>query len=392
MLFKRISYKIALQFMGFVFLLLLVNGALFLVADFSNARRQTNARLLRTAHLMIDQSEVDMRNLAATLPPPMRDRVRIVDAQSRVIYGGGLFDDVPAPSIYEGLSDITIENEQYSVLTMPIMRGVTRLGSLQVVDVQHVQVGELPLRAFIYLLLSVAISILTFLVGLLFARHSLKPAEHMMERLEQFTQDASHELRTPLAALSSSLDLALKNKKYREGIESAKEDLREVSGLVERLLELARLDKFLLSAHTVDFSGLIEECVGRYRSLAAEKHVRVVADIRSGIVVKGDAGLLKQVLGNVLSNAIKFSKPEGGEIRVRLDGEGLSVADTGIGIPQESLPHIFNRFYQAESSRANDGFGLGLALVKRIVELHGWSITVESTVAKGTMFTVKLRK
>jgi signal transduction histidine kinase len=106
------------------------------------------------------------------------------------------------------------------------------------------------------------------------------------------------------------------------------------------------------------------------------------------ITAKGDPALLRQVLTNLISNAIKFSKPEGGTVTVRLTKKALSIQDTGIGIAQESLVHIFDRFYQAENSRTNDGYGLGLALVKRIIDLHRWTISAKSTLDKGTTFVI----
>jgi signal transduction histidine kinase len=118
--------------------------------------------------------------------------------------------------------------------------------------------------------------------------------------------------------------------------------------------------------------------------------VTIESIVAPEISVQGDAALLKQVLSNLLGNAIKFSKSEGGTITVRLTKKELSIADTGIGIRTEALPHIFNRFYQADASRSNEGYGLGLALVKRIVELHGWRIEAKSKSGSGTLFAIAL--
>ncbi|NOS67252.1 MAG: HAMP domain-containing histidine kinase [Candidatus Peribacteraceae bacterium] len=387
MIFRRISYRIALQFTAFVFVLLLVNGAVFLAADLSNARRQTHVRLQqRASRILIEQSTNGERALQA-LPRPLRERVRIVDASGTSIISGMMFDDIPF-SLEKGFSQFNFENDEFIVLTVPILEGAVVKGYVQVGDIERLQFGDLPMRALIYLIVSVIISALTFVVGLFFARSSLKPAEEMMERLEQFTQDASHELRTPIAALSSSLDLALKNKKYHEGILSAKDDLKDVAVLVERLLELTRLDQFTLERTSLDLSGLVESSVEKHKPLAGEKNVTISAHLAPDISVQGDALLLKQVIGNLISNAIKFSKSDGGTITVRLTKDALSIEDTGVGIRKQDIPHIFDRFFQAENSRSNGGLGLGLALVKRIVELHGWRITAKSQEGKGTTFTV----
>jgi len=385
--FRRISRRIALQFMAFVFLLFLINGSLFLAVDFGNARRMAHGRLLRDAQTVLNQVDDLAEGRPLSLPPPVAEHVRIIDRSGSALHSGSLFTEIPV-FLTEGYSTVEIREESYTVLTFPLNANGQTLGLAQVASLERSPMQELPLRWALYLLISILVSALTFVVGLLFARRSLKPTEQMVERLEQFTQDASHELKTPLAALSSSLDLALKNEKYREGIQSAKADLKQVTVLVERLLELARLDKFVSADESIDLTALVETSSERYQSFAKEKHVVIDCVAEQGISVQGDSILLQQVLGNLLSNAIKFSKPAGGQIHVRLTHKTLSVEDTGTGIPEESVPLIFDRFYQAEPSRAMGGFGLGLALVKRIVELHGWTIDVQSTFKKGTTFTV----
>ncbi len=386
-MFRRISYRIALQFTAFVFVLLLINGAVFLAVDFKNAERQGHTRLVRLAQFVIDQAENGPLALAERLPPVTRDRARIVNADGSVVYAGTFFGDIPfVPRA--GFEKVTIDHEDYIVLTQTIFHTEKLVGYLQVADMERLQLGDLPFRAFIYLLVSAAISVLTFFVGLFFARTNLRPAEQMFARLEQFTQDASHELRTPIAALSSSLDLALRSGQHREGIVSAKEDLQELSVIIERLLELARLDKFTVMRESVDLSLLLESSVEKIRPLAAEKNVAMEATIMPQLHIRGDASLIRQVVSNLLSNAIKFSKKDGGTIRVTLAKKNLTISDEGIGIAPSSLPHIFDRFYQAETSRSKEGYGLGLALVKRIVDLHGWTISVKSAEGKGTTFTV----
>ncbi len=392
MIFQKISYRIALQFTAFVLGLLLLNGTLFLAADFSNARHEEHMRLRATAQFVLEQMRGPPGSLPRVLPPVIRDRVRIVDPLGGTIYAGAFFEEIPfAFNPRKDMEGIAINDQEFIVLTTPILLNGTRAGFIQIADLERIGTAMLPLRALIYLLLSLTISALTFLVGLLFARTSLKPAEEMVERLEQFTQDASHELRTPIAALSSSLDLALKTRNYQEGIVSAKEDLKEVASLVERLLDLARLDRLVLKKDPVDFSTLITTVVERHRALAKDKGVSLTESVAPAITVRGDAQLLKQIIGNLLSNAIKFT-PVGGEIAVTLTVDALIVRDTGIGIPPGALPKIFERFYQAEDSRSKGGYGLGLSLVKRIADLHAWSIEVQSKPKNGTTFAVYFRK
>jgi len=388
MIFRRISYRIAIQFTSFVFLLLLFNGLVFLVVDFNNQRMQTHYRLARTLQLVLDSVDGDVTDIPAVLPPVMRERVRITNAAGETVFSGAFFADIPFKK-QPGFAAVHFQNEQYTILTAAFQAKGKIRGYIQMADVERFQMHDLPQRALLYFIVSGIISALTFAVGLFFARRSLKPAEEMVLRLEQFTQDASHELRTPLAALNSSLDLALKSKKFEEGIISAKEDVKQISTLVERLLELARIDTFALEKVTVDLSDLLSETVERHRALAEEKNIVLKTEIEKNISVKADAALLRQVIINLLSNAIKFNAPDQGQIEVKLDAKSLSIKNAGAGIPALDLPHIFDRFYQADASRARGGYGLGLSLVKRIIDLHAWTVGVQSTAHKSTVFTIR---
>ena len=388
MLFKKISHRIALQFTAFVFVLLIVNGAIFLAVDLGNAQRRSHQRLGGFAQTAIQRFLSQTETLPPDLPFPVRDRVRIVNSTGQTIFTGPMFPDIPF-SPAEGLNRSVVAEEEYSVLTLAIRQGGQIRGYVQVVGHQPFPRADIPIRIILYLLVSVAISALVYVVGLFFARRSLAPAQQMLERLEQFTQDASHELRTPLASLNSSLDLALKSGKHEEGIRSAKEDVRTITGLVERLLELARLDAFTVERSTVDLSTLVQTVLAKHQDAAQQRTVTLEKAIAENVSVQGDAVLLRQVIENLVANAIKFSKPEGGTVTVQLSNEALVVRDEGVGIAPAELPHVFDRFYQADAARAKGGFGLGLALTKRIVELHGWTIDAESEEGKGTTFTVR---
>lgn len=389
MLLRRISHRIALQFMAFVFALLLINGALFLSVDIINARRLAHLRLMNHASGFIERhSMTDPAGMGDFLPTMLRPRTRITDADGNPVYAGALFDGIPFSPAVPEFSYTRIHGEEYSVFTAPILQDQRITGYVQIADTVRIPRRDLPERIFLYLMLSAGISALTYVVGLAFARGSLRPAEETLERLEQFTQDASHELRTPLAVLNSSLDVALRTKKYKEGIDSAKEDVRQITSLVERLLELTRLDRFTLERAEVDLSQLVAEAAEKFSHLAMEQVVTLVTEIADGVTVRGDPTLLRQVVGNLLSNALKFNR-SGGTVTVRLTKKALTIADTGIGIAKEDLPHLFDRFYQADPSRARGGHGLGLALAKRIVELHGWRIDVESEKGEGTGMTVR---
>ncbi|MBP9850677.1 MAG: HAMP domain-containing histidine kinase [Candidatus Peribacteraceae bacterium] len=387
-MFKRISFRIALQFTAFVLGLFLLNGIIFLAADISNARRQTHFRLSRESFDLLRQ--IDDPRFPVLRPgelsPKMRERVRFLNASGKTLYTGSFLADVPFTP-HDGFTRVRMDEDEFMLLTVPVIRRGEIKAYAQIADMERLPLGDLPVRALLYLIVSLSVSALTFIVGLAFARRSLRPAEDMMRRLEQFTQDASHELRTPLAALNSSLDLALKTGKHQHGLLSAKDDVKDITILIERLLELARIDKFALEDKKFDFSALVSDTLEKYRIIAHEKNVGIKAAIQSGVWVRGDAALLRQVLSNLLLNAVKFNQPSG-SVKISLTHKELTVSDTGIGIAKKDLPNIFNRFFQADTSRAKEGFGLGLALVKRIIELHGWAIRAESDLGKGTTFRI----
>jgi signal transduction histidine kinase len=386
---QGIGNRIALQFTGLIFLLLLLNGALFLAADFGNARRISQDRLIRLSKLAMHPSEIALvEKRMPSLPPELRERVRIITEDGDYIFSGAMFNEQIPVQKSPGYAVFSSDDDQFGLLTVPVTVQGSAKGFVQIVNPERAELHTLPLRAFVYLVLSALVSCIIYAIALAFTRRSLKPAEETMQRLEQFTQDASHELRTPLAALSSSLDLALKTGEYKEGILSAKDDVKELAGLLERLLELTRLDSVTARMAETDLSALVRDVAEKQRPVADEKGIALKLDIDSSVVVSCDPSLVRQIVLNLVSNALKFTDA-GGSVTVTLDAEALTIKDTGVGIPAKDLAHIFDRFYQVDQSRTNDGYGLGLAVVKRIVDLHGWTIDVHSKTKKGTTITVR---
>lgn len=362
------------------------------MADVGNSRRMSQDRLMHTAETVMQPAQylIETGGELRGLPAPLRERIRILGPDGNVMYGGAVFADVDVP-VKPGFGVLSRDEDEYNLITIPIVRNGMKRGTVQIVNQERLPQHDLPLRAGIYLLLSILVSGLTYFVGLMFARRSLKPAEEAMHKLEQFTQDASHELRTPLAALNSSLDLALKTEKYKEGIVSAKDDVKEITRLIERLLELTRLEAVMPDMEKTDLSKLTVETVERYQAEASSKEVSLIAKIDEGVIVQGDASLIRRIIGNLLSNAIKFTDKKG-TVTVKLSKNALSVEDTGVGIAAKDLEHIFDRFYQVDQSRSNDGYGLGLALVKRICQLHQWTVEAKSKPKKGSMFIVRFHE
>lgn len=233
------------------------------------------------------------------------------------------------------------------------------------------------------------ISIITFIVGYFFVKETVKPAEDMFERLDQFTIDASHELKTPLGIANSSLDLALKTKEYKKYISESKTHIKRASSLVEKMLELARLDQISMSLTMLSFNHSIDRVIKTCSSEIKKKGILLVSTMNDEIKIKADPVLLERTISNLIENAIKFNH-QGGRIEITLSKGILTIANTGKKIEQENLVRIFDRFYQTESSRSSKGHGIGLAIVKKICDLHGWKISVESSDVL-TTFTILFR-
>jgi len=232
-------------------------------------------------------------------------------------------------------------------------------------------------------------------------RQSLASLEQAFAREKQAAADISHDLRTPIASLLATTQVCLRrprsSEEYREAIETCREIGAQLNTLVERLLALARLDAGAdrLQTEPVDVPELAEQCVALIRPLAAEKGLSVHVERDGPILIETDAGKLREVLTNLLDNAIEYNRPHGRIDVVVSRGQGeveVVVRDTGIGIAPEARQHLFERFYRVDPSRHTDTphCGLGLAIVKGYVELMGGKVEVDSTPGQGSMFRVRL--
>ncbi|MGE0704327.1 MAG: sensor histidine kinase [Vicinamibacterales bacterium] len=232
---------------------------------------------------------------------------------------------------------------------------------------------------------------------------TLARVESSVGEMRQFSAALAHELRTPIAILRGEAEYErthpLPQEERQERLVSQLDEYDRLTRLINQILTLARAEagEIPLSFAPVSFSALAESVVEQMEPVASARNITLTYDVTQNVVVQGDASWLSRLLLILLDNAIKFT-PDGGQVAARVaatpDSVVLTVADTGIGIPPEAIPRLFERFYRVESSRSRQtpGTGLGLSLAQWIAERHGARIDVTSRPGAGTSFVVTFRK
>lgn len=242
------------------------------------------------------------------------------------------------------------------------------------------------------ILINATILVLAGILGYWLAGKTLRPIKDMVDEQNRFITDASHELKTPLTSLKTAFEVYLRNKKLPPAKLLVKESLIEVNKLqklTEGLLTLSH--ELPVSLVKVNLLGIITAALQRVKPMADDKKINLRVDKNSWKIL-GNADQLTDLMVIFLDNAIKYS-PSGSEIKIKTekrDGKALiKIVDQGIGIAPKDQAHIFDRFYQADIARARygkGGYGLGLAIAKKIVTAHHGSISVTSQIGRGTTF------
>lgn len=348
--------------------------------------------------------------------------------------GGSLGLDTPT------MSNLTINGQAVRVLTRPVMARGTLFANVQVVALLDT-VNAARERLLLVMLAFGAFGILgSVMLGMWLSRKALQPINEitqaasqiaktddlstrlawtgpmdelgrltsvfngMMERLQElfsvqqrFVADVSHELRTPLTAIRGNLDLVKRYGMDEMSLEAIESETERMSRMVSDLLLLARADYggLTLDLEPIDLDTIILEVHREGRVLVQDRDLSLRLETFEPLRINGNADRMKQLVLNLVSNAIKFTS-DGGSIAMRLERIGdkavIQVRDTGIGIAEKDLKHVFDRFYQADESRkrTGDSSGLGLSIAKWIAEAHHGTISVQSEVGKGSVFTVEL--
>ncbi len=218
-------------------------------------------------------------------------------------------------------------------------------------------------------------------------------------RLSQFSADLAHELRTPVANLLGEAQVALTRERpsneYREIIESSVAECEHLSELIDNLLFLARADaaEGHIQRTLFDAGGAVAKIMAIYESVIEEKQLKT--NLEGAGQVYADPILFERAVNNLIDNAVRYTQP-GGSIDIVIDSNAgatrITVTDNGCGIAAEHRTHVFDRFYRADRSRNSEGVGLGLSLVKSIIDLHGGMVTIESEPGRGTKVTLDFPK
>lgn len=237
-------------------------------------------------------------------------------------------------------------------------------------------------------------------VSLYLSRWALRPVQAAWDQQRQFIADASHELKTPLTVILANTGILLSNPgqavdAQRRWVENTRDEGLRMKKLVDDLLFLARADagRFQTVLRPVNLSDAVWSAVLPFESVAFEKGIALDTDVQPDLTAPADEAQLRQAVSILMDNACKYA-PAGGSVCVTLKKQQarplLTVRNTGAPIPPEALPHLFERFYRADASRAHDagGYGLGLSILDTIARAGGWKLSVESTEASGTTFSI----
>lgn len=441
MKFLSIKTRVTIYFTLMMVLVVVLVFGVILIAGRGVISDTAEGTLLDVVHDEIDDVEFDGGFLDLDELDFYRHNVYVqaYSADGEFLGGAGTNDFDGEEEFHNGeMRQVTIDGSPFLVYDLLVQ---TDAGSVWLRGITSAENDFSAARVItiLALILLPVLVVITAVVGWFIARHAFKPVrqitdtvdaindgddltariglrrgrdeihrlaatfDRMFDRLERsfdsekrFASDASHELRTPVAIILAECEYARQNAQtvddYRESLEVVERQGRRMSTLINQLLNITRMDQGtqVISREDADFSELAD-VVADETVRASGKVLEVEKDIAPGVHANVDVGLMSRLVQNLVENACKYT-PEGGRVRVSLAAaEGrltLTVADNGIGIAKRDLPHIWERFWQADSSRGVDkGSGLGLAMVKQIADAHGGTLSVESEPGRGSTFT-----
>lgn len=444
MRFLTIKTRVTIYFTLMMLLIVGLVIGVILIAGRGVISDTAEGTLLDVVHDEIDDVEFDDGYLDLDELDFYRHNVyvQVYDASGLLLGGAGPSDFDGAAEFHNGeIRSVSVDNQPWLVYDLYLAdnNGGVWLRGITSADNNFSAARVITILALIILPVLVVI---TAVIGWLIARHAFKPVrqitdtvdaindgddlsariglhrgrdeihrlaatfDSMFDRLElsfnaekRFASDASHELRTPVSIILAECEYARANAQtvedYQESLDVVERQGRRMSRLINQLLNITRMDQGTqaISREEADFSELVD-VVTDEAVRASGKDFTVEKHIEPGVTANIDVGLMSRLVQNLVENACKYT-PDGGKITVSLHAAGgratLTVSDTGIGIAKRDLGHIWERFWQADSSRGVDrGSGLGLAMVKQIADAHGGKLSVESEPGQGSSFSYSM--
>jgi two-component system phosphate regulon sensor histidine kinase PhoR len=342
----------------------------------------------------------------------MADGIIVTDVSGRIVLfnpaAERIFGIPAARAVDRTITDVFMDYDFSAMLTRAFGQGVSQTGEVKV---------ERPQERLLDVFVTLVETEGGDGHGAVIVLHDLTEIRRLENIRRDFVANVSHELRTPVASIRAMAEALLMGAKddpetLEQFLETMLKETERLSTLLDDLLELARIESGRRELRKVDLNArqLVETVLRKLRPQAERKQLCVSVDVPADLTLRADPDAMQQVLVNLLDNAIKYT-PEGGKVGVECRVSSvevmtdepppvtrhpspvtLIVRDTGVGIPREHLPRIFERFYRVDKARSREmgGTGLGLSIVKHLVELQGGRVTVESAVGKGSVFTVTL--
>jgi two-component system, OmpR family, manganese sensing sensor histidine kinase len=354
--------------------------------------------------LTFDRELIDLHRIHSNTPVLIPEHnLELFDLQGRRLSKLGNVS-VNLPFSFDNFEQVSAGKTHVQYVTLPLIASDTeqKVGYIRVS--QSLSAVDTSINRLDLGLVGGIVSTLIISSGgtIWLTKQAIKPAEASFQQLRQFTADASHELRSPLMAISSNVSVALK---YPEGIRTG--DIAKFQSIASAATQMRRLTEDLLwlarnnmnvdttQPKVIDLSKILEKTVETHRAIAAEKQIEIEDHLLNPSRLLGDDLELQRVFTNLLENAIFYNRI-GGSISIEMTRErrfiSVAISDTGIGIDTENLPKIFDRFWRADTSRTQweGGSGLGLAMVRDIINRHQGRIEVTSEKNVGSCFIVQL--
>ncbi|AHB40919.1 Sensor histidine kinase [candidate division SR1 bacterium RAAC1_SR1_1] len=396
---KRQKRKLSILFTIILFAVVTGLQIIFLMGryiDYSNREIQSLENEVFPRHKQ-------MQNIMTENMPPMPMFGK--EGRGRRLKGGNviLYNHAQNNIVASSLGDEELTNE----LVQELLKQPSNQGSLfynksrflfvkdeilsgnQSFFLMPVQMGipDIVRDILLFILFFGVLSILFYRVIYWFVGKIFLPIEENIQDMEQFIFNAGHELKTPLSVIKSHLQLALAKKQYQKPIDESVKEIDKMNTLLDALVNISVIHQET-QKETIDISQEVEYIISQYNQHAKKNKIIVTVENIDSCNVIANREHLHMLVSNLLSNAIKYNKP-GGKIHITIASGELHIKDTGVGISAKDTEKVFDRFYQVGNVRNQEGFGIGLALVKKIVDMYGWKIELISKENIGTTFIIR---